>query len=656
MNESRVPIIIQAASACCFALTLSGAALPGALSWGFHGLAYLPQLAIPAYIILFAVAFWGVRRGSIDRLMIRGSQFMDRSPRLFFLAAVSLFLAAALCFRVRVSLLGDSFTLLYNFRDFARGASYLAPWHEPLSMWVIYPAVKALGSLEYPDVAWSFVIMEAISGVVFLAVIFLLVREIFHSPHARLTAFLLCGFMPYMIFFFGYIETYTPALLLLAIFTLVSIKILNRTLPFQVLPTVYVLTTLSHYVLGILGFTVCYCAYREYRESGLRRLVIGFGAAAVVGLAILAAVGFNADLIINSSPISHFLSLSSAVSPVNAYSQAYTMFSVFHLVDLANYLLLMCPLCGVVIIIGWVAERKHLVPEVPVRRWFAIALLPVGGLLFVSKLEQGLCSDWDVFAAAFLLVALAAVVVLSQKENAARVRAASALVVFTFLQSLLWMTLNSMPDPAVRRFEALSDHRIVSHLGDYTHTLRLFRYFNESGDTTGQVLVWMDYIERHPGDPRSYQNAIEVRKAYFPFDFTTTSGIYERWMSVDPDNDSLRKNYASFCNDAGTYYYREQTLDTAGIFFERSVGLDSNSAHALNNLGSVLAQRDELEEARKLFQRAIAKDSLYSDAAYNLGTVLIDEGEKAEGMAYIRHSAELGNTRAQEILGQKPAQ
>src|SRR5207245_2145258 len=124
------------------------------------------------------------------------------------------------------------------------------------------------------------------------------------------------------------------------------------------------------------------------------------------------------------------------------------------------------------------------------------------------------------------------------------------IVSFTILNSLPWFTVNAAAAPSIQRFQSLWDKRNLSHLGHYTMTLRLSRYYEAITDTSHQVSVWEGYTGRFPGDPRGYANTVNAIKALTPGDVRGKLRAYGSWLAVDPENDTLRRETAAACRDA----------------------------------------------------------------------------------------------------------
>ena len=134
-NFLAYTVVISLALIICF---ISGYFFPGSLNWGFHFLGFLPWYVTVLFGIAAAIILLVSVKADPERFVDPPARFMDEHPVIFVGISFCVFIAAASLFRIPAPLLGDSFTLLYNFSDFKAGISPLAPWHEPLSIFVLY--------------------------------------------------------------------------------------------------------------------------------------------------------------------------------------------------------------------------------------------------------------------------------------------------------------------------------------------------------------------------------------------------------------------------------------------------------------------------------------------------------------------------------------
>ncbi len=631
-------------------LSIGGYFYPAGLNWATAFLGFLPWPAMGVFILLSMGAMILIPRPRMVQYFEGLSRWADSRPSLVLAAILVLFIGGAIFLRVKASLLGDSYTLIYNFFDYQNRTSILAPWHEPLSIYLLYYAVHWLGPFQIPQLYVSFSIAEIILGCAFIVITFMTVRALFTDPAQRLSVFLFLLFIPYMEFFLGYIEIYCVSTVLIALYVLTSILVLREKKLFWMLPSLYVLTTLSHYINGLLGLSLLYIMVLKFKERKFNELLAGSGAALLVCAVVLILAHFDPSRLIDISPMSHYLSLTSDISPINQYSQPYTLLSFFHGLELLNYFIFIAPF-AFCFFVWWLFNREIAFADLGTTGlWLVIAWVPILLFLLLAKIEQGFASDWDVFAGHFFIFNLLFALVFFNRPKTSGMLVFLLIAVMTLIVSSPWFVLNATREPSIRRFQSLWDKRILSHMGQYTHMLRLTRYYDAEGESANNADVWRRYTEIFPEDPRGYENEIEALAATAPEQYGRRDSVYLAWLRLDPGNAVLRGGYASLCTTEGNAVLDEGDTARSIIFYRKAIALDSTQSHALNNLGSVFAMRNDYGAAVPLFQKAIAADSNYSDACYNLGMIFLDQGNKKEGEELILRSAKLGNNSARDYL------
>src|SRR5207237_243522 len=88
----------------------------------------------------------------------------------------------------------------------------------------------------------------------------------------RPIVFLLLIALPYIQFFFGYVELYAVILFLLSAYILVSVLYLRNKIPFYLVPFIFTLLFLSHYLNALLGLSILYLAVVEFKRNRMEQL------------------------------------------------------------------------------------------------------------------------------------------------------------------------------------------------------------------------------------------------------------------------------------------------------------------------------------------------------------------------------------------------
>jgi len=242
---------------------------------------------------------------------------------------------------------------------------------------------------------------------------------------------------------------------------------------------------------------------------------------------------------------------------------------------------MMSPFAFIIITFWCLRYGKDFIVKDPMSMWGMMALVPVYLYLLDAKLEQGMANDWDTFAAFFFLMNLIAVYFFFRKEPKRSHNILLLIIGISLLNSLTWFTLNATTQPSIDRFKSLWDKRILSHLGRYTMSLRVSRYYHAIDDTSHQISIWEDYSTSYPDDPRGYAKTMEAINTFTPADDARKLDVYRSWFSIDPSNDSLRFSYAK------TYLRLATKFKISGDTVQYRVHLQ----HAAE-LGNIDAQRE----------------------------------------------------------------
>ncbi len=650
LSKNRLIVfVVCSLSLILVILYIVGSYFPGSRNWGVHFLGFLPTFYRFLYAALIAVSVTIIVTGNAERLISHLASALEKHPVVFFLAVLVGYIILAFTFRINAPLLDDSFTFIKNYTDYFAGNAPLAPWHEPLSFSFFYIVLRLLGHTNLGEFMRSFFIADLILGVIFLFTTFQIVRRIFDDSTKRLLVFLFLIIMPYSNFFFGYVEIYAFTLTLIALYVYLATLVFDRKIPFILLCIYGVFLTFVHYLNVLLWLSIAYLAFLEYKRGSVKSIIIGFSVSILMFVAILVIVNFDLTRLVDQSSVSHFLAMTKNVSMDNSYSQAFTQFSFDHLVELANYVLLMSPFTFVIIVVMLFVQPR-LAKITPLHTFLAIITVCYVVLLGVIKIQQGLGNDWGVLASYFYFFNLFGVVVFFNLFEVSYIRVFSLILSITMIHSLIWFRLNSTVEPSIRRIESLLDTTMISQLGQYTINLHLTRHFDSQGDSLQQIELWKYYSALYPLDPRGYANRIAYLKELVVPNDNATRALYEQWIEVDRYNVDLWREYASYCMDLGNQQYAEGDLNQAIVSYRRANELVPNSAVTQNNFGSVYAEQGKIDTALSFFNRAIGLDSNYSDAYYNLGQVYNDLKDGRRALDAMRHATRLGNVKAKEFL------
>jgi len=649
MANQRLTVVALVYAVIILLLNTLGFFYPTHSTWGFHFSGFLLPIVFIAFIIITVTTVLHIGKRGIPQFIYKAADYMSSRPIYFLIASLGTFVIAAMLLRAATPLLGDGFFLVKNFAETLRGADSIYPRNEPLATFYYFSFMTVLKVVTFQDFMDAFLIADLLLGIVFITCVFYTIRALLTDSLDRFLAFFFLSTLPYMQLFFGYVETYAAILTMLALFTLVSVLCIKRKVPFMLVTVTALIMVLTHYLALLLVPALIYLTWFVWKNEGSKPILKGYGLLVFTFFLLLIITGFNLSQFNESVPYSHFLPLSLSVDPIEAHSEAYTLFSLFHGIDLLNFFILLCaPSILLISLIYFAGERRGFTSTEG--RLMLIAFVPVLLFLLIVKFDIGAAKDWDVFAPYTLLLGCLALVVFFPSETDEKKRAFLIVATVTLLHSLTFFVLNASVQPSVKRYESFFNTKTLSNFGFYSSSLGLALYHHQMKNESEVIRIWERYIAHYPADGRGYSNIITNLKNFGTDSVGRIEETFRRWLTANPDDSTAVISYSRFSLDLGNFSFNEGQLENARMFYTRAIYFDQQYARGFNNLGSVYAQEGKFDTAKVLFEKAISIDSNYAEAYYNLGSVYDDmKNRKAAIRNYIK-SADLGNTAATEKL------
>jgi tetratricopeptide (TPR) repeat protein len=606
-----------------------GFAAPTIFTWGTHFFVFLPKSFFALYLLVAVPCLWAAVTGRLEQPLRRIGEAVERRPLAVLAIAAVALVAFALLFRVRVPLLGDSFIAVKLYENRLASPAYAPTAHEFLSFSFFFLLMKVTGMTAYPAMADAFLIGEILLGVVFLAAVIATVRLAITDTVQKGAALVLLTTLPSLELYFGYVENYAFVLTALAVYVLAAALYLRGRLNFALLPPLFVLVVLAHYLNAALVLSLIYLGYREVRSRGWTNIALGTGAVALLGAAAWLAAGSSLGLLVPPDRHSPILSASGIA---NAY-QAYTLFSPYHFADLANLALLLAPATLFALGLGLAAGGRSLFAA-PLSRFLVLASVPMVVIFLVLQFDLPVAIDWDIPAPYCYLGALLAATAALPGLGTAGPRVAAVLAVTTFLGSLPWWTLNATVEPAIERATLFLDPRISSPDGSYQSAFHLTEWYVHQQDHRKIQEISERFISMYPDDSRGYANYTLYLMEFGPSMDDKIRSIFDRWLARNPSNGGARVQYAHFELDVGQRAYREGRPVAAIGHLERAIALDSSLSDAYNSLGLVFKSLGNIDSAVAWYAKTVALDPLNVSAYINLGNAADDAGKSAEAISW----------------------
>ncbi|MCX6828772.1 MAG: hypothetical protein NT002_05755 [candidate division Zixibacteria bacterium] len=391
-----------------FLLHLIPLLFPSSRTWGFNHLLFLSTGVTAAYVILAAAALiipfllgsskW--REVFIDSLST--ALFENRWKYYYRLLFIIIMTGLFIIFRTPTHFFGDGYALITNL---ASPAGTFVKWSEKGMTLILIAIQSLLGPQNQKTALAAFQMVSVCSGATALYFFFLIAEAISEDRMKRLLTFFVSIFSGAILLFFGYVENYPLLWPILSGFIYFSISYLKGQKGLTAAGFFLGFGLFLHLQMGAL--IPAYLFLLLCRGRGLllyNKLRILFWS--VVAIILLAGIflfirKYHTDL--------YFENIFVPLWKGKPVAPGYTLFSLSHLADILNQLLLLSPLLPLLLFYSGRALPGVFKDRIP----SFLILTAIGGLSFLFLIDPtlGMARDWDLFSLSgysltLLLVAL----------------------------------------------------------------------------------------------------------------------------------------------------------------------------------------------------------------------------------------------------------
>jgi tetratricopeptide (TPR) repeat protein len=292
------------------------------------------------------------------------------------------------------------------------------------------------------------------------------------------------------LFLLGYVEFYTLPLVMLLLFLLAAEHSLRTRGSVSMPIALYVLAVASHYMyLALAPAFVTFLALRfEWVPAGwrsTRHVLTASGITIAVWIVVYAVAGFASSDSRIVMPL--------FAKTTGAGTQAYTLLSSRHLVDILNILLFIAPVPLAVLVASAAGPRRATGDDAT--KLYLVAMVFLLAFLLFANTVFGLARDFDIFAPLGIVLALFAHHQLRLRAGGMRLALIAGVASVVYIAP--WIVLNLDEEATVARFESvlrLDDEQLY---GDYALSgyEALRKYHLHKGDLDGEVQVLRRQIE-----------------------------------------------------------------------------------------------------------------------------------------------------------------
>ncbi len=578
--------------------------------WAFSVYAYVDEFY--RYLILsmggIAPLFLFFLKANInkesDDLVSSSSKYLISSI-IILLCSMVLFII----FRAQAFYLGDGYTLLSTLASDNPILKQREIGESMIHLWVrdIFGSGETAALLSYQTISIS-------AGVALLLSFMLLSKRVIGSFYNWLFIILVLATGGYSLLWFGYVENYSMFVMSVGIYSMVGYLAVSEKISHYWIIIPLLLAIIMH----VMGVTLIPSAfYILLTRPGPRKLIsrISVTIKSIIGLIVAAMLLVPFIYVYNNS---YFFKLALVPIIENRFTvDGYTLFSMAHLLDVINLLILLVP-ASILSLIYFILNKGKVLP-LSTRAWYLIILtFSVCLALFLFDPKIGMPRDWDLFSfAGISLMLISAFTLLSLFKKRVITRSVLILAVCLNLMFLIPRVYTQTSyDLALEQFR---DYISWEPLKSRTAMTMLAEHYNKKGDTVQasiEIAKWKtDY-------PEWRKNRVAM-KMYNEGHIKEAIILYREIISTNPA-------YAASYSNLGLAFMKSRQLDSAMLYLEISEGMNPYNHRVLANLGMCHFYKENYIIAEELFERALARDSLISTAVIGLLNVykMINEREK----------------------------
>lgn len=557
--------------------------------WGINHLAFLPIgwwiVYWAAVAVVLSLALLRDPTTRLDRAVDAISHWLFEQgvrPRVIIAFA---FGAVCWVFRVPTHFLGDGYALLGGL---GRGESYILKWTEPGAVLLIRAIQTALGDYTKSTALAAFQGISIISGIGFVLGAFSVARIVDPAPRRRLLAWIAIVFAGTSLLFFGYVEFYPPLWGLMLFHVAFLYRYIENGL--NVWPATVILAAACAIHLQCLtlapGLMCAVWLRHKMRHSTAQD--VRFPARSVLFIGVIGVAVFAWLYVTRMEFETIFLPLFTG----RPRSPEYAVFSIKHLVDLFNLLIVVCPL-ALVLCSSALRGKWNALVDWPLAIATVSATCAWLFLLLVDPV-LGMGRDWDLFSVA---VAPTVILLLLASAKQSPIPSAGFLIsaaIVSLLIGTTFITTNLVTHTSETRYHSLLQYYGAKNRSGWSI---LLNYYTETGKSEARHSVAVEMSRQFPEDTA-------LIKAYDCLDRKDYGGAL-RLANMLVNLDPYRGDYYQVLGNAQG---KLRQYDSAVANYRKAIALIPYQPLIKNELGQVYLSAQRYPEAEALFKQILDFD------------------------------------------------
>ena len=620
ISKSGQGVCLSAAYYLVIALFFLASLFPEARVWGINWWAYLPfmtkfGLLLVGIAVIPIVTYWE-RRSQNGSSPSRGTA--QRSIGYLGKAGLTIILFgfSFVLFRGTTHFLGDGYQLLTRLAD---RVPPVKAWDVGATL-IHFSLFSLLSGEPHARALLTYQIVSIASGVGLLVTIAFLSRTLFNDNLQRYLFFLGLASGGYMLMFFGYVENYALLILAITVYTLMGlIALKGKASRWWMAPPLLLAIFLHVFSVHLIPSLL----YLMLRNAPIGKWIKGLSAKMklLIGAAV-ALVGVSIYYYLYTN----YYFFTFALLPIvpNRFTvENDTLFSIKHVTDICNLLMLLVPGLPVFLTAAIVSRGKGLFRRAEYR-FLLIIVLSTLGAIWVFNPGIGMPRNWDLFSIAGApLAVLCSYYVL---ENCRSVKT----MLHTSVPAIALGLLVLVPRVATQAVPNLG----IAHFKNY---LVLDKIRNRNGR---ELLI--DYYERI-GDTTAAQEERARKERDFPEISLHRKGVelmnqgrlaeavnyLQRALDLNP-------LYYNVYSNLGACYLHLGNLDSALVLLKIADGVNPYNPSIIANIGTAyLRKGGEFARAKKYFLESLRIDSTGQNAMVGLASIYLQLSQFDRSLDYV---------------------
>ncbi|SYZ74309.1 membrane hypothetical protein [Candidatus Zixiibacteriota bacterium] len=574
-----------------FLLHLFPIAASSSRMWGFNHLLFLPPSYTMIFIIaaLFAVLFplTPVASKYSTALADGFTTLFYNSSRRYVYRAIVIALAAVLfvAFPAPTHFLGDGYSVLNNI---ASPSGHFVKWTEKGITYILLGLQSLFGGSSPNNAEAAFRAVSVISGMIAVWFYFLLAEIMADSRIKRLLIFGTLFFSGSLLLFFGYVENYPLLWPAGSAFIYFSMKYIRTGRGITPALVILLFGIMIHLETSIFIPTFIFIVFARGKPRNLYnrfpRSFQGFTLLLIGAVIFLFSRKIMTDLYFENIFLPPFVGKS--IDP------SYAIFSVRHLLDQLNLLLLLYPAIPLLLLWGLRSlSWKH---------WDKITiflfLAAGGGLLFMTVIDPtlGMAKDWDLFSLTGLGSALLLLYLIKEEFHLTIARILVPFLLLISLSTVNYLVTNldkESSEKYIRNIIAFDGKRAL-------HAMIVLRdYCLRDGRVAAADSIDSDFRIRFPDEA-------DIQRAGYALDQGDTllaTGIMEAMPA--------QKFSYAYHNLWSMIYYWEKKYDSALMQSDMAVTLNNYNSNLFFNRARIFSRMENYDSAIGALKNAYLLDN-----------------------------------------------